>query len=194
MTNNADTVRRGSHASGVISPVTRQISPLLTVSAAAVTAVGIASGLIRYLDRSPIRESSAPGASAWGQQLAVAVVAVALYGVARWRHDHRFGRGSGRLLLLAPLGRNAAARLTAAARQASWRTAAALPPLVVIGYCCWRVGEQVTAGLDPNFTANAWGGPSYLGAMACHYLDIALIIAASGWLLDQILPQAARPA
>jgi hypothetical protein len=29
--------------------------------------------------------------------------------------------------------------------------------------------------------------------MACHYLDIALIIAASGWLLDEILPEAARP-
>ena len=193
MANNAHTVSRAANASSVISPVARQISPLLTVSAAGVIAVGVATGFIRYLDRSPIRESSAPGASAWGQQLTVAVVAVALYGVARWRHGRRFGRGSGRLLLLAPLGRNAAARLTAAARQASWRTAAALPPLLVIGYCCWRVGEQVTAGLDPNFTANAWGGPSYLGAMACHYLDIALIVAASGWLLDKVLPQAARP-
>jgi hypothetical protein len=193
MANNAHIVSRTSNPSSVISPVTRRISPLLTVSAAGVTAVGIATGFIRYLDRSPIRESSAPGASAWGQQLAVAAVACALYGVARWRHGRRFGRGSGRLLLLAPLGRNAAARLTAAVRQASWRTAAALPLLGVIGYCCWRVGEQVTAGLDPNFTANAWGGPSYLGAMACHYLDIALIIAASGWLLDKILPQAARP-
>jgi len=28
--------------------------------------------------------------------------------------------------------------------------------------------------------------------MACRYLDIALLIAASGWLLDKILPQAAR--
>jgi hypothetical protein len=194
MTNNADIVGRAPNASSVISPVTRQISPLLTVSAGAVTAVGVATGFISYLDRSPIRESSAPGTSAWGQQLAVAAVACALYGVARWRHGRRFGRGSGRLLLLAPLGRNAAARLTAAARQASWRTAAALPLLVVIGYGCWRFGEQVTAGLDPNFTANAWGGPSYLGAMACHYLDGALIIAASGWLLDKILPQAARPA
>jgi hypothetical protein len=194
MTNNADTVSRASsNASSVFSPVIRQISPLLTVSAAGVTAVGIATGFISYLDRSPMRESSAPGTSAWGQQLAVAAVACALYGGARWRHGRRFGRGGGRLLLLAPLGRNAAARLTAAARQASWRIAAAIPLLGLIGYCCWRVGEQVTAGLDPNFTANAWGGPTYLGAMACHYLDIALVIAACGWLLDKILPQAARP-
>jgi hypothetical protein len=189
MANNADTVSRASAESSATSRISRQISPLLTVSAAGVTAVGIVTGFLNYLDRSPIRELTAPGASAWGQQLAVAAVACALYGVARWRHVRRFGRGSRRLLLLAPLGRNAAARLMAAARQASWRTAAALPLLVVVGYCCWRVGEQVTAGLDPNFTANAWGGPSYLGAMACHYLDIALIIAACGWLLDKILPQ-----
>jgi hypothetical protein len=190
-TDNAPTIAPTPNPASVISSVTRQISPLLTISAAGVTAVGVASGFLRYLDRSPIRESTAPGASAWGQQLAVAAVACALYGLARWRR-RRFGRGSGRLLLLAPLGRSAAARLTAAARQTSWRIVAALPPLAVICYCCWRVGEQVTAGLDPNFTANAWGGPSYLGAMACHYLDIALIVGASGWLLDKILPRAAR--
>ena len=177
----------------MISPVTRQISPLLTVSAAGITAVGIATGFLRYLDRSPLREPTAPGTSAWGQQLAVAAVACALYGVARWRHGRRFGRRSGRLLLLAPLGRNASARLATAARQASWRFAAALPLLLTVGYCCWRIGEQVTAGLDPNFTANAWGGPTYLGAMACHYLDAGLLIAASGWLLDKILPRPARP-
>jgi hypothetical protein len=193
MANNAHIATGASNASSVISPVTRQISPLLTVSAAGVTAVGIATGFISYLDRSPVRESTAPGTSAWGQHLAVAAVACALYGVARWRHGRRFGRRSGRLLLLAPLGRNAAARLTTAARQTSWRFAAAIPLLLGIGYCCWRVGEQVTAGFDPNFTANAWGGPTYLGAMACHYLDIALVIAASGWLLDKILPHPARP-
>jgi len=58
----------------------------------------------------------------------------------------------------------------------------------VIAYCLWRAGEQVTGGLDPNFTVNAWGGPSYAGAMACHYLDLFLISAAAAWLLDKILP------
>jgi hypothetical protein len=64
---------------------------------------------------------------------------------------------------------------------------AALPPLAVIAYGCWRIGEQVTGGLDPNFTADAWGGPTYLGAMACHYLDTGLIMAVCAWLLDRIL-------
>ena len=48
------------------------------------------------------------------------------------------------------------------------------------------------AGLDPDFTANAWG-PTYLGAMACHYLDIALVVGVSGWLLDKILPRLPDP-
>ncbi len=76
-------------------------------------------------------------------------------------------------------------------RQVTWRTAAALPLLMVIAYSFWRIGEQLTGGLDPNFTVNAWGGPTYLGAMACHYLDGALIIAVSAWLLDKILLPAA---
>ena len=109
----------------------------------------------------------------------MAAVACALYGVARWRHG-RGGQGSGRLLLLAPVGRSAASRLAATARQMSWRCVAALPPLALIGYAFWRIGEQVTGGLNPNFTVNAWGGPTYLGAMACHYLDCGLIIAACG--------------
>ena len=190
MTSNAQAVQAAHRTSNAISRIARQVSPALTATAAGLAATGIATGLVEYLHRSPIREAHAPGTSAWAQQFIVAAVACTLYAVARWRRGRRLGRGSGRLLLLAPLGRSAAARLMATARKASWRTAAALPLLVVIAYGFWRAGEQVTGGLNPNFTANAWGGPSYLGAMACHYLDIAVGIAASAWLLDKILPEA----
>jgi hypothetical protein len=178
-----------------LSPVTRQISPLLSSCAAALVAAGIVTGLIEYLDRSPVRKAHVPGTSAWIPHLVLAAAACIWYGVARWRHGRSAGRGSGRLLLLAPVGRSAASRLAATMRQVSWRPVAMLPPLALIGYCFWRIGEQVTGGLDPNFTANAWGGPTYLGAMACHYLDAGLIMAASAWLLDCILlPANARRA
>jgi len=59
---------------------------------------------------------------------------------------------------------------------------------VLFLFCFWRAGVQVTAGLDPNFTVNAWGGPSYAGAMACHYLDLFLLAAGAAWLMDRILP------
>jgi len=191
MTDNAQIANQPHNTSNLVFRVTRQISPRLAAAAVGLAALGIATGLIRYLERSPVREAHVPGTSAWVPQLIAAAVACALYGVARWRHERRFGRGSGRLLLLAPLSRSAAARLGATMRQLSWRSTAALPPLVAIAYSCWRAGEQVTGGLDPNFTVNAWGGPSYLGAMACHYLDIALIVGVSAWLLDLILLEAA---
>jgi hypothetical protein len=187
MTSNPHIAHAAQNTSNAISRITRQISPRLSAFAAGIAAAGIAAGFIQYLQRSPIRETHLPGKSAWTQQLIVAAVACALYGVARWRHGRRFGRGSGRLLLLAPLGKSAASRLMATMRQVSWRSAAALPPLAVISYSFWRAGEQVTGGLDPNFTVNAWGGPTYLGAMACHYLDATLMIAVSAWLLDKIL-------
>jgi len=170
-----------------MSRITRQISAPLCATAASAAVAGIAAGFARYLYRSPVEEAHVPGTSAWVQHLIVAVFACALYSMARWRRNRRFGPGTRRLLLLAPLGRSAAARLRATMRQPSWRSAVALAPLTLIAYSFWRVGEQVTSGLDPNFTVNAWGGPTYLGAMACHYLDGGLIIAASALLLDKIL-------
>jgi hypothetical protein len=171
-----------------VSPVLPQLSLRLSASAAGLVGVGIVTGLVSYLHRSPVRAAQVPGTSAWIQHLIVAAVACALYGAARWRNGRRPRRGSGTLLLLAPLGRSAAARLAATMRsKPSWRPVAALPPLAMIGYGLWRIGEQITGGLDPNFTANAWGGPTYLGAMACHCLDAGLIVATCAWLLNRIL-------
>jgi len=174
-------------SSNARSQLTRQLSALLCATAASAVVAGVATGLVPYLRRSPIKEAHVPGTSDWVQHVIVAAVVCALYAVARWRHDRRFGRGAGRLLLLAPLGRSAARRLRATMRQLTWRSAATLPLLILIAYTFWRAGAQVTRGLDPNFTVNAWGGPTYLGAMACHYLDGVLIIAVSAWLLDKIL-------
>lgn len=170
---------------GAAAPLTRQFSPLLTGSAVGLAAVGVVTGLVSYLHRSPVRETHTSGTAAWPAHLVLAAVALALYGTARWRR-RRSGRDGG-LLLLAPLGRRAASRTVATMRRMSWRPVAALPPLAMIGYGFWRTGEQITAGLDPNFTVNAWGGPTYLGAMACHYLDGGLIMAVCAWLLDRIL-------
>ncbi|HET7013124.1 MAG TPA: hypothetical protein VFI65_04400 [Streptosporangiaceae bacterium] len=187
--------------SNAVPRLTRQLSPALCAVAAALTAIGIATGLISFLTRSPIREVHQPGTSAWPQHLAVAAAACALYGLARWRRSRQPDLGGSRLLLLAPLGRSAASRLATALRSAQCRSsqrrsaqlrlAAAVLPLALIGYSFWRIGDQVIGGLDPNFTANAWGGPTYLGAMACHYLDATVIIAACAVLLDKILPAAA---
>ena len=169
----------------------RRFSPLLSACAAGMFAIGVASGLDQALNQSPVREVQAAGTAAWTPHIILAAAGCAAYGCALWRR-RRAGHRDGRPLLLAPLGKTAAARAMATLRRRSWRMAAALPLLGLIAYNFWRCGEQVTAGLDPNFTINAWGGPTYLGAMACHYLDAVLLTAACAWLLSKVLLPAAR--
>ena len=178
--------------SNKIRRVARQLSAPLVILAAALFAAGGISGLFSYLDRSSVRETFIPGSSAWWQQLAVAVAACAGFGYGRWRHQRRFGRHSDRLWLLAPLGKPAARRVAqtlGALRGQSGlgRALLAVPPAAMFLYFFYRNGEQVIGGLDPNFTVNAWGGPTYIGAMACHYLDGLVLMGAAAWLLDRIL-------
>ena len=174
--------------------ILRQMSLPLTALAAAVFAGGVGAGLISFLDRSPVRETFVPGSSAWWQHLGVAVVAIALLALGQWRHRRRFGRRSGRLWLLAPLGKAAARRVARTVSGAPGRVLLALLPALLFFYGFWRAGEQVIGGLDPNFTINAWGGPTYLGAMACHYLDGLALMGLAAWLIDKILlPDPAGP-
>ena len=183
----------GGQMTTMIRRITRQLSVPTTLLATTCAAAGTVTGLFIYLDRSPIRHKYLPGSSAYWQQAAIAGVALLLYGYSWWRHQRRPGHQPGRLLLLAPLGKPAARRFARTMRQAVRspsgfaRAVATLPFTGLLIYCAWRIGEQITAGLDPNWTVNAWGGPSYFGAMACHYLDMGLLMAAAAWLLGKIL-------
>jgi hypothetical protein len=165
-----------------------RISPVLSVLALVCVAAGVISGYVEYLHSSHVREAYVPGSSSWPAQLGVAAVAIVLLVLAWWR--------SGPGVVLHPLGQRAASRIAVTMRRAGSRFVLALVPLAVIAYCLWRIGKQITGGLNPNFTVNAWGGPSYGGAMFCHYLDCGLIIAVCAWLLNKILlpgPVTSRP-
>lgn len=174
----------------------RQLSPSLTASAGVLLAAGLAVGLADYLTRSTVPVRFVPGSSAWWQQGAVAVTGIVILAVARWRR--RTPRG--RLWLLAPLGRTAGRRVAATLRGGGGRRAApgraalALLPAALFLYGPFRAGRQITSGLDPNATVNAWGGPGYAGALACHWLDLILLMAVAARLLDKILvPDPAGP-
>jgi len=170
-----------------------QLSGPLTALVGSAFVTGVIYGLVEFLQRSPIRRGHIAGSAAWGQHLALALATIVILSVAWWRHRRRFGPRSGRPWLLAPLGRHAARRIARAlgfggeAAQPG-RLLLALPAAALLLFCFWRAGVQVTGGLDPNFTVNAWGGPSYAGAMACHYLDLFLFAAGAAWLMDRILP------
>jgi len=176
--------RRGQGPPGL-----RHLFPPLTVLAAAL----FAGGYIAYLHRSPVLHKLIPRPAAWPQQLVVATLACAIFGYAFWRHHRTPGRSGELPWLLSPIGKRAARRLARtvgsalSGLSALGRAVLALPlaGLFLYGFC--RAGEQVTAGLDPNFTVNAWGGPTYAGAMACHYLDRLVLMGAAAWMLHLIL-------
>ena len=173
--------------------VAYQLSGPLTALVGSAFVSGAMYGLLEFLQRSPIRQAHIAGSAAWGQELALALGTIVILSAAQARHRRRFGPRSGRLWLLAPLGRHTARRVGRALGFGSeaaqpGRLLLALPAAALFLFCFWRAGVQVTGGLDPNFTVSAWGGPSYAGAMACHYLDLFLLAAGAAWLMDRILP------
>ena len=129
------------------APALRRFLLLLAVAFAA----GLAFGGYLYTQRDPVVAGFVPWTAAWPQHAVVAVV--------------------GALLVLGIRARRWPARRPALTPA---RLALAAPLLFLLVFAAFRAGVQVLAGLDPNFTVNAWGGPTYLGAMACHYLDLAV--------------------
>ena len=159
------------------------LSPITGAVAIVFIAGGLVTGLVMYQHRSSAAVRTVPGTSAWGIHLGLTVVAAVWLAAAHYRR-----RGGPRVpLLLTPIGTNAAHRLAMTARSAPLRVLACAPALAVLAYNAWRAGDQVFGGLDPHFRANAWGGPSYLGAMYCHYLDVGLVSALAALLINRLL-------
>jgi hypothetical protein len=151
-----------------------QLSRPAVIAATVSTIAGLASGVMTYLNRSERLERQIAGTEAWLAHLVVLAVVAVWFVVASHRSP------SGWKVVFAPLGRPIASRIKATFHSGfgplsllRGLTVAFLVLLEV--YLAWRIGKQVFAGLDPNFCRNAWGGPSYLGAMFCHYLDGALL-------------------
>lgn len=142
------------------------------VLATVCTGAGIASGVAWYLShRDDPLEQQVPGTEAWIPHLIITAVVAVWFVIAARRSP------LGAKVVFSPLLRPITSRIGATFRTSRnplrWVAVALLVFLEL--YMCWRIGEQVFAGLDPNFTRNAWGGPSYLGAMYCHYIDGGLL-------------------
>jgi hypothetical protein len=151
-----------------------QLSRPAVVTATVFLIAGLASGVPRYLNRSDTLETQVAGTAAWLPHLGVLAVVAVWFAVASRRSP------LGWKVIFTPLGRPMAARIGATFRSgfgvpALLRCLAVTFLVLLEVYMAWRIGLQVFAGLDPNFPRNAWGGPSYLGAMFCHYLDGALL-------------------
>jgi len=163
-----------------------RLSRPIVLTCVALFAAGLVSGLALYARRSDAVEVHHGDTAAWTVHLVLTALAVAVVVVLA-------ARGRLASAVRAPFTRAAAERVRLTLRRAvrspgaAVRAVVSLPFAVLFLYGFSRAGEQVFAGLDPSFTANAWGGPSYFGAMYCHYLDGALLGAVSALALHGLL-------
>jgi len=167
---------------------------------AVLLATGVAEGAADYARRSPKIEQHVAGTNAITVHvlIAVAAAAVAVAVSIQARRSRRPTRQRGPSPWAAPFSAGAASRLRQTIRFAGGlslpnlaRTVAAVPLVLVLLYTPFRMGMQITGGLDPNATVNAWGGPTYLGALLAHYLDGTVGFYAAAFLLSRLLLPAA---
>jgi hypothetical protein len=159
-------------------------------------AAGVVAGTLRYAQRSSVVEKHVPGANAVPVHIALALFAVAIaIGLARTS----FARRAPYSMWAAPFSRSALDRFERTVLMRSGRSLLGIVRAVVAAclsilllYNFFRAGHQVIGGLDPNFTVNAWGGPSYLGAMLAHYLDAAYLFCIEAFLLHLVLVERTR--
>jgi len=165
---------------------------------AVLLATGIAEGAAEYARRPPEIEQHVAGTNAITVHVLIAVAAaVAVTGI-QSRRSRQSAWHRGPSPWAAPFSAGAASRLRRTIRFAGGlsvpnlaRAAAAVPLVLVLLYIPFRMGLQITGGLDPNATVNAWGGPTYLGALLAHDLDGIVGFYAAAFLLSRFLPPAA---
>jgi len=152
---------------------------------------GVLLGVVTYLQRSDVLEQHVPSANAVPAHVVLAFVAVVLaILVPRLRLAGRAPYP----IWVAPFSRSALDRfrrtMSLRGRASVGHVARALVAVVLailLLFNFLRAGQQVIGGLDPNFTINAWGGPSYLGAMLAHYLDGVYLFYLEAFFLDIVL-------
>lgn len=155
-------------------------------------AIGVVVGGIELARDSDTTTSAAGVATANWVHVGLGAVALALLVLARRRY-----RAATAAFLRRPL---TTAGWTDWLDGLTWRgRPVLLRPLVFLGvlvmaFTPLRAGAQVLAGLDPDFVRDAWGGPTYLGAMAAHYLDGVLMFLAGAALARTTSRRSAAPA
>jgi hypothetical protein len=170
-----------------------RLSRFTAVALTALSGLGIAKGAVEYAQRSSTVQAQVAGTNAITVHIVIAVIVAAIVVAVQVSRGRRPG-DPGPSPWAAPFSARAAARLGRTLRFADgWsvknaaRALAAVLLVLVVAYAPARMGAQVIGGLDSNYTVNAWGGPSYLGAMLAHYLDALVGFYAACFLLSRVL-------
>jgi hypothetical protein len=201
MTHNAYLASDTGAISNTVSPqaLKMRVSRLTVPVLAAAFLLGLAKGTVAYSHRSSIPEQHVAGTNAITIHVVLAIVAAAIVIVIQVRRSRN--RGPSRWSpspWTAPFSRHAVAKLGQAVRRSNGLAAARVLPMalltLVVLYVPYRMGAQIIGGLDPNSTVNAWGGPTYAGAMLAHWLDCLIGFYAAAFLLGQLAATSRRGA
>ena len=176
-----------------LSRVTAAVLAVLLVT-------GIAEGAAEYARRPPGTVRHVTGTNAITVHVLIAVTAAAAVISIQARRSRQPAQRRGPSPWTAPFSARAASRLRRTAQFTGGlslpnlaRAVGAVPLVLVLLYTPFRMGQQITGGLDPNATINAWGGPTYPGALLAHWLDGIVGFYAAAFLLSRLLlPAAAR--
>jgi hypothetical protein len=169
----------------------RYLSKTTVLTCALLFVVGVVAGILIYVQRSPVVEQQVPGANAIATHIVLAFVAVGLFiGLPRLR----LAQKAPYPIWAAPFSQSGHDRFNQTILLRSGVPPGNIARAVLAGllsilllYNFFRAGVQLIGGLDRNFTINAWGGPSYLGAMLAHYLDALYLFYVEALLLNLIL-------
>jgi hypothetical protein len=194
-TEHAERDEQAGHRPESPRPRPNRLSWLTAAALAFIAAflIGIVQGAVEYAHRSAVPEPHGAGTNAIAIEVLVAIAAAATVLVIEVGRSRRAG-GRGPSPWLAPFSASAAARLGRTLRFAQGLSAVnvarflvTVPLVLALAYAPWRLGAQIIGGLDPNATVNAWGGPTYAGALLAHWLDVIVGFYAAGLLLSRLL-------
>jgi len=152
-------------------------------------AIGLVQGIMIWQDKPATVPQNDPASNAIITHIIIAAVSLVLVvAIQRYRSARKLSN-----IWLAPLSERAFARFKATfvPRQLTitgiGRMILTLLPLFLILWTPYRSAMQVFAALNPTVTANAWGGPSYLGASLAHWMDGLALLYFGALLLHFIL-------
>ena len=181
----ADLARQGHH--GPRMRVSRLSAPVL----AAAFLIGLAEGALAYSHHSPVLKRHGVGTNAITIHVVLAIVAAAVVITVQVRRARKLSQ-PGPLPWSTPFSSHAVARISQTIRLSRGAAVARALPMalliLVLLYCLYRMGAQIIGGLDPNSTVNAWGGPTYAGALLAHWLDSIVAFYVAAFLLGRLLP------
>lgn len=195
MENNAPITSATEGTSNAITGITghgptMRVSRLSVPVLAAAFLIGIASGAIGYAHRSPVLEQHVAGTNAITVHVVLAVAAAAVViAIQVWRLRKQGGRGPSPWS--APFSAHAMERIIWTIRFSRGASVARIVPMaaltVFLLFVPFRIGSQFIGRLDPNSNINAWGGPSYAGALLAHSLDLVIGFYIAAFLLGRLL-------